>query len=179
MGTPYETVTARPPRLPQQTSSASPAAKRETPLRGLQKPVVDGDAAGYLLMQDGTDRVGESSSAVESCLGNSPRPVAQFALGRSVFPDEHFDTLPFHHRCRKVKRISTIRYRPVTVPFNGMKVWLSILLCEARPRGHIVLDAIESRRSLREHIIHLRISSKLLKLAVCGEGGVVHHDGRA
>jgi hypothetical protein len=43
--------------LPQQTSSASPAAKRETPLHGLQKSVVDGDAAGYLLMQDGTDRV--------------------------------------------------------------------------------------------------------------------------
>jgi len=92
----------------------------------------------------------ESSSAVESCLGNSPRSVAQFALGRSVFCDEHVDTLPFHHRCRKVKRISTIRYRPVTVPVNRMKIWLSIVLCEARLRSHVVLDAIERRRSPQE-----------------------------
>jgi hypothetical protein len=151
MGRPYQAVTARPPRLPQQTSSASPAAKRETPLHGLRKPVVDGDAAGYLLTQDGTDRVVakalQPSKVVSGILHDL---LAQFALGRSVFCDEHFDTLPFHHRCRKVKRISTIRYRPVTVLFNRMKVWLSIVLCEARPRSHIVLDAIESRRSLRE-----------------------------
>jgi hypothetical protein len=87
MGTPYETVTARPPRLPQQTSSASPAAKRETRLRGLQKPVVDGDAAGYLLTQDGTDRVVakalQPSKAVSGILHDL---LAQFALGRSVFP---------------------------------------------------------------------------------------------
>ncbi len=57
--------------------------KVETPLHGPRKRVVDCDAGGYLLMQDGTDRVVAKvlrpSKAVSGIL---PRRLAQFALCR-------------------------------------------------------------------------------------------------